>query len=122
MDFLIGLVRPGLFLLIGKISIDLTGAAGALAGRILDAEGNPLKVKVVVHPLEGNGMAPIDLYPYANERLLLQPPWMETFAVGNLPPGEYKISFALPGVGYQSAVVEIVSGRVTVWEWTQPEK
>ncbi len=95
---------------------------GALAGRILDAEGNPLMLKIVVRPLEDIGMAPIDLYPYTNARLRLQPPWMETFAVGNLPPGEYKISFALPGAGYQSAVVEILPGRVTRWEWVQPQE
>ena len=97
-----------------------TALNGALAGRILDAAGAPLKVKIVIQPLDENSASPVSLYPYENDNLLLQPPWNETFAVGNLPPGEYKISFALPGVGYQSAVVEIRAGRVTVWEWAQP--
>lgn len=93
---------------------------GALAGRILDEVGEPMAAKVVVQPLGDLGLAPIDLFTYADERLALQPPWGETFSVGNLPPGEYKISFSLPGIGYQSEVVEIVSGRVTEWEWMKP--
>lgn len=93
---------------------------GALAGRILDENSNPLDANVVVQPLGDVDANPMDLHTYVDECLRLQPPWGETFSVGNLPPGEYKISFALPGLGYQSDVVEIVSGRVTVWEWVKP--
>lgn len=97
-------------------------ANGALAGRILDENGDLVDVNVVVQPLGEANANPMDLHPYVDKRLRLQPPWGEAFAVGNLPPGEYKISFALPGLGYQSDVIEVVSGRVTEWEWVKSTK
>ena len=101
---------------------DQNQPTGALAGRILDADGNPVDVKVVVQPLGEVGIKPMDIFPYMDVRLALQPPWHETFSVGNLPSGEYKIGFSLPGVGYHSEIVEIAPGRVTTWEWLKPEK
>ncbi|MBC8507331.1 MAG: M23 family metallopeptidase [Anaerolineales bacterium] len=91
---------------------------GALAGRILDQDEMPIIVEQVVLQYFGDAeQDPYYLKIYADENLLLQPPWNETFALGNLSPGEYKISVILPGVGLYNKVVEIKSGRVTEWEW-----
>lgn len=97
---------------------------GALAGRVLNVNGAPITglEKVVVTPLGEAGGAPIDVLVYSDNRLQLQLPWYETFAIGNLPPGAYKISFSLPGVGFQSSVVDIYPGRITQWEWVKPEE
>ncbi len=71
----------------------------------------------LVDSLTGAPIPRITLSTYSDEKLVLQPPWNETFAVGNLPPGEYKISVVKPGAGFQSEIIEIKSGEVTEWEW-----
>ncbi len=96
---------------------------GALAGRILDQDGQPILVEQIVLQYLGDlEQDPDYLNIYADPKLLLQAPWYETFAIGNLTSGEYKISVVIPGAGVQSEVVEIRSGEVTEWEWTESEK
>ena len=91
---------------------------GALAGRILDQDETPIIVEqVVLQYLGDTEQDPYYLNIYADGKQLLQPPWHETFAIGNLSPGEYKISVILPGVGLYNEVVEIKPGQVTAWEW-----
>lgn len=89
---------------------------GAMAGRILDPDGNFLQVpNIVVERLSGPGLPAMDrfyLRTYAEKRLSGQPPWEENFAAGDLPAGQYKISFLYNGM--QQQVVEIQPGKITV--------
>lgn len=89
---------------------------GALAGRVLDAQGNPVQVRnIVIERLAGPGLPALDQYyieTYAEKRLLGLPPWEESFAIGDLPPGEYQISFWLSGM--QQREVEVLPGKLTV--------
>jgi hypothetical protein len=94
-----------------------TDMAGALAGRVLDPAGNPVAVKgiVVEHLMDGAGSASdweIYLDSYEEKALLGRLPWGESFAVGNLPPGWYRISF--PRGGLQSQEVQVFPGELVV--------
>ncbi len=96
---------------------------GALAGRILDQDSQPILVEqVVLQYLEDLDQDPYYLKLYADPKMRLQAPWYETFAIGNLTPGEYKISVVIPGAGVHNEVVEIISGEVTEWEWKEPKE
>jgi murein DD-endopeptidase MepM/ murein hydrolase activator NlpD len=74
---------------------------GALAGRIIDAEGKYVPIKnIVIERLAGPGLPALDqvyLQTYASDFLTGRPPWKENFAVGDLPAGRYQISFWLEG-------------------------
>ena len=90
---------------------------GALAVRVLDAQGRPIAVKdVVVQRLSGDaGRSPVGevyLASYEEKALLGQPPYGESFAAGDLPSGWYRISF--PYFGLQSRDVQVTPGQVTV--------
>lgn len=89
---------------------------GALAGRILDPDGNYLKVpNIVVEHLSGPELPAMDrfyLRTYAEKRLIGQSPWQENFAAGGLPAGQYKISFLYNGM--QQQVVEVQAGKITL--------
>jgi murein DD-endopeptidase MepM/ murein hydrolase activator NlpD len=94
-----------------------TDVAGALAGRVFDPAGKPVAVKsiVVEHLVDGAGSASdweIYLDSYEEKALLGRPPWGESFAAGNLPPGWYRISF--PRGGLQSQEVQILPGELVV--------
>jgi len=93
---------------------------GALAGRIRDPEDNYLQVpNIVVERLSGPGLPAMDrfyLKTYAEKRLIGQPPWEENFAAGDLPAGQYKISFLSNGM--QQQVVEVQPGKITVVNFT----
>ncbi|HEX7974325.1 MAG TPA: peptidoglycan DD-metalloendopeptidase family protein [Anaerolineales bacterium] len=89
---------------------------GALAGRILDSRGGYLAVQdIVVQHLPGPDQAADDeLYAdtYDDKRLVGQSPWDESFALGDIPAGWYRISFAQNGV--QSQVVQVFPGQITM--------
>jgi len=89
---------------------------GALAGRILDAQGKPLVIdNIVVEQLAGAGSPPKGTYylnTYSENRMTGLEPWGESFAIGDLPPGEYQISFFR--VGMQQLTVQIEPGKVTL--------
>jgi murein DD-endopeptidase MepM/ murein hydrolase activator NlpD len=89
---------------------------GALAGRILDDEGVYQPVEnIVVEQLAGSGLPAIDqfyLRTYEKSELMGLTPWKESFALSDLPPGEYQISFMLNGI--QQQVVEVLPGQLTV--------
>ena len=95
---------------------------GALAGRIVDAEGNFLPVEsIVLELLSGPGMPAIDqfyLQTYAEKRLMGLNPWGENFAAGDLPAGEYQISFLLNGM--QQQIVTVQPGKLTVVKFVIP--
>ncbi len=96
---------------------DKTGQSmGALAGRILDAEGKPARMgNILLERLSGQGGPAIEsiyLKTYADGRLAGLEPWGENFAAGGLIPGSYQISF-WSGVFYQK-VVEILPGQLVI--------
>jgi hypothetical protein len=85
---------------------------GALAGRILDAEGKPAKVgNILLERLGGKGQPAVEqiyLKTYADNRLAGLTPWEENFAAGDLVPGSYQISFWARGL--HQKVVEVLPG------------
>lgn len=90
---------------------------GALAGVLrLPANFRPDIVPVVVERIQPES-PPLTFYttPYEERALLGQPPWEESFALGDLSPGRYQVSFIL--YGYQQEEFEIVPGQVTVVEF-----
>jgi len=97
---------------------DISGLPnGALAVRVLDAQGRPVAVgDVVVQRLAGKADEPpvqeVYLASYEEKSLLGQPPYEESFAAGDLPAGWYRISF--PHGGLQTKEVQVLPGRVTV--------
>jgi murein DD-endopeptidase MepM/ murein hydrolase activator NlpD len=89
---------------------------GALAGRILDAQGDPIAVKDIVVERQAD-QTPSLFYrafvgTYEEKGLLSQPPWNEDFGLGDLPPGQYKISFVQ--YGFQQYHVQVLPGRLTL--------
>ena len=87
---------------------------GALAGRILDAQGKPFEVKnIVLEQLGPDGRAIKQRYlqTYVDNEQSDQAPWMENFGTGDLPPGRYQVSFWLNGM--QQQVIEIQPGQLT---------
>ncbi len=86
---------------------------GALAGIILDAQGKPLHTpNIVVQSLAG-GAYPPRYYTavYDEPKLRGLEPYRESFALGELPAGQYKVSFVI-GVTHQRQV-EIQPGILT---------
>jgi murein DD-endopeptidase MepM/ murein hydrolase activator NlpD len=92
------------------------GSMGALAGRILDAQGKPARVgNILLERLAGQGGPAVDqiyLKTYADLHLAGLAPWAENFAAGDLVPGSYQISFWSP-VFYQK-IVEILPGQLVI--------
>ena len=89
---------------------------GAIAGLILDKNGDILHLKnLVIERVSRNGQTigiPIYLDTYAEPALIAQEPWGESFAVGDLPPGQYRISFVASGL--QEHLTEVQPGEVTM--------
>jgi murein DD-endopeptidase MepM/ murein hydrolase activator NlpD len=92
-------------------------ALGALAGRFIDSYGNDLtKDSIVLQHLpdgpEGPSDFEITLLTYEEKALLGQAPWEESFAVGDIPPGLYRVSF--PHFGLRQELVQVYPGQLTV--------
>jgi murein DD-endopeptidase MepM/ murein hydrolase activator NlpD len=89
---------------------------GALAGSVLNEQGGYEPVEnIVIEQLAGPGLPAIDqfyLTTYEKKELRGQSPWYESFALSDLPPGEYQITFMLNGV--QQRVVEVHPGMLTL--------
>jgi len=89
---------------------------GALAGRVVDDQGVYQPVEnIVIEQLAGPGLPAIDqfyLTTYEKKELRGQSPWNESFAMSDLPPGEYQITFMLNGL--QQKVVEVQPGMLTL--------
>jgi hypothetical protein len=83
---------------------------------VLDEQGNYQQVpNIVIEQLAGPGLPAIDqfyLKTYEKKELLGQSPWNESFALSDLPPGEYQITFMLNGL--QQLVVEVEPGKLTL--------
>jgi hypothetical protein len=88
---------------------------GALAGRILDAEGNYIAASnIVVELLTGPGQPAQDTFyieTYTSDSMRGLPPHGESFALGDLPAGEYQITFMMNG--FHQTVVEVQPGKLT---------
>lgn len=94
------------------------GEGGALAGRFFDRFGNSLEMdSVVVQRLPQGADGPSDFQvtvrTYEEKGLVDQPPFEESFGVGDLPPGLYRITFPLEGL--RQELVQVFSGQVTVF-------
>lgn len=94
---------------------------GAIAGRIVNAKGDYLQVdNIVFEQLAGQGQPALETYylkAYGDRRQAGLPPAEENFVLGDLPPGDYQISFYAAGVLHQ-AVVEVEPGRLTLVKFT----
>ncbi len=91
-------------------------ALGAIAGRVMDDQGVYQPVEnIVIEQLAGPGLPAIDqfyLTTYEKKELRGQSPWNESFAMSDLPPGEYQITFMLNGL--QQKEVEVEPGMLTL--------
>jgi murein DD-endopeptidase MepM/ murein hydrolase activator NlpD len=89
---------------------------GALAGRILDEQDKPLVIdNIVLEQLAGAGSPPKETFylnTYSENRMAGLEPWGESFGIGDLPPGEYQISFFRNGM--QQATVQVEPGKLTL--------
>ena len=89
---------------------------GALAGSVTSDNGEFEPVEnIVIEQLAGPGLPAIDqfyLTTYEKKALRGQGPWKESFAMSDLPPGEYQITFMLNGI--QQMVVEVEPGMLTL--------
>jgi murein DD-endopeptidase MepM/ murein hydrolase activator NlpD len=90
-------------------------STGAIAGRIQDNYGNLLPVPSIIieHLPAPDQPADLRFYTstYEEKALLGQPPFGETFALGDLPPGWYRLSFVQYGM--QERLVQVKPGELT---------
>jgi murein DD-endopeptidase MepM/ murein hydrolase activator NlpD len=88
---------------------------GALAGRIVDENGDYIRIdNIVLEQLGGPEQPVVDqlyLKTYAESRLTGDSPYRENFARGDLPAGNYQVSFWLNGM--QQKEIEIRPGGLT---------
>lgn len=89
---------------------------GILAGIILNPAGKPVPLpNIVLERLTGPGLPAQDtiyLSTYDDHRLIGKDPWGESFASGDLPAGEYQITFIKGGI--HTRIVEVVPGQITL--------
>lgn len=96
---------------------------GALAGRVLDRFGSSVELTdIVLRHLPNGPDQPHDfevyLLTYEEAGLRGQPPFLESFAAGDLVPGWYKLTF--PYYGLREILVQVFPGQLTVLT-LQPE-
>lgn len=91
-------------------------AGGALAGRILDPQGNFLQVEsIVLEHLawpDGPAVERIYLETYMEKALIGLPPYQESFAAGDLPAGWYRLRYVQNGM--QEHILQVFPGQLTV--------
>jgi hypothetical protein len=94
--------------------------AGALAGRIVDGQGQMIYLdNLVLERLVGPDRAPAlvgYLETYAERVLAGQGYWKESFAQSDLPAGWYRLTFVHRGL--QSQDFEVRSGQLTLLTFT----
>ncbi len=94
---------------------DETGQSlGVLAGRIMDAQGEYLSAdNIVIKKLDDKGKATRNyfLLTYEDPKMLGLAPLYDSFAIGDLPPGKYQISFIYKHE--QKVTVTVAPGVVT---------
>jgi len=88
---------------------------GALAGRILDSQGNFLAIdNIVIKALSDSGQVVSNNYlkTYEDLKMVGLDPWNESFALSDLPAGQYRISFIYRHP--QVYDVQVLPGQLTV--------
>jgi murein DD-endopeptidase MepM/ murein hydrolase activator NlpD len=88
---------------------------GVLAGRVIDEFGTPIYIpNVVLERLNGAGEVLETTYveTYADFSVKGDDAWGENFAIGDLQPGMYRVSFVARGL--QVREVEVYPGLLTV--------
>jgi hypothetical protein len=107
-------VNPELWLRPLPDEVGQTG--GAIAGRFIDKAGKPVHMSnIVIERLAGPGLPAQDTYyinTYEERKLVGKEPWGEGFALSDLPPGEYQISFVKNNV--QTHLVEVMPGELSM--------
>jgi murein DD-endopeptidase MepM/ murein hydrolase activator NlpD len=97
---------------------------GGLTGSIVDSQGQPIFLEnslVLEHlPLGPDQPGGLEVYlqDYEEAALAGQPPFADSFGVGDIPPGLYRLTF--PRNGLQQVLVEVFPGQLT-WIWIQVE-
>jgi murein DD-endopeptidase MepM/ murein hydrolase activator NlpD len=96
---------------------------GALAGRVVNSSDEPMSLRNVVIEQLGEGgtgvVRTLYLRPYMDLRLADKSPWMETFAMSELPPGEYQLSIWKSNDILQKRIT-IEPGKLTMVEFLIP--
>jgi len=90
---------------------------GGIAGRVIDPYRDNVPVSnIVLEYLPGGPEEEAEsefyLLSYEEVELIDQPPFRESFAIGGIPSGKYRISFPL--YGRQEFLVEVYPGELTV--------
>ncbi len=90
---------------------------GAIAGHFLDSYGaSSEKDSIVLQHLpdgpDGRSDFEITALTYEEKGLRDQPPYLESFGLGDLPAGLYRISFPMNGL--RQELVEVLPGQLTV--------
>ncbi len=88
---------------------------GVLAGRIVDGRGNLVKGLVNVQRVENGTLNPLSVgaaATYAPTGVNGDDSLQETFTLGEIPAGEYRLSLVHYGMVYEQ-VVKIEAGRLT---------
>ena len=89
---------------------------GAIAGRVVNKQGDILLIpSFVIERLGGPGQPALETYyidSYKDKRFAGLTPWEESFAIGDLPPGSYQITFLRNNETHQR-VVDVLPGQLT---------
>jgi len=90
---------------------------GAIAGRFLSAYNEYLEMpSIVLQHLPDGPEGPVDfevtVTTYEEKSLIGQPPFQESFGIGDLAPGLYRLSFPMGGL--RQELVTIFPGQLTV--------
>jgi murein DD-endopeptidase MepM/ murein hydrolase activator NlpD len=87
---------------------------GGIAGRVIDKYGNNIPVTGIVIMRVNGGSNDREHYliSYEEKSLIGQPPWEESFMIGDLPVGTYRITFPLNGM--QEHFVDVLPGQFTM--------
>lgn len=89
---------------------------GALAGRVVNKQGEILLIpSFVIERLAGPGLPAMATYyidSYKDKRLAGLAPWEESFAISDLSPGSYQITFLRNNATYQQEV-DVQSDQLT---------
>jgi len=89
---------------------------GGIAGSLVDSYGNNLQLSSIVleHLKDGNDQTDgfqVTLLSYEEKALIGLSPWEESFGIGDLETGLYRISY--PYQGLQQRIVEVFPGQLT---------
>ena len=101
-----------------KPHLDSTGQPmGAIAGRFLDTYGGYLEMPSIVlehlsQGRDGPADSQVTVLTYEEKGLRGQPPFMDSFAVGDLPAGWYRVSFPMGGLRHE--LVQVLPGMLAV--------